>query len=284
MIQPKKSLGQHFLTNRHYCTRIVTLAEISKSDLVLEIGSGTGALTYFLLDGALSVTALEFDRDMVKALEETYESELNSDPPRLRIHQGNVLKADWGPLLSEPSPGQLPAGSGTGCPGRKVVGNLPYNISTRILEHSIKYKNLFESFTFMTQKEVSQRILAAPGSGDYGYFTLLMDLHFHRAPGFDVPPGSFYPPPKVMSHVMQLKPRFIQTNAEREFIHLTKTAFSQRRKTLFNNLKHLFPDNKILSEILEGCGISGQARPQEITLEQFLAVSEVSRRVLSFKP
>lgn len=284
MIQPKKSLGQHFLTNRHYCTRIVTLAEIKKSDLVLEIGSGTGALTSFLLEGALSVTALEFDRDMVKALEETYESELNSDPPRLRIHQGNVLKADWGRLLSEPLPGQTPADPETGRPGGKVVGNLPYNISTKILEHSIRYKNLFESFTFMTQKEVSQRILASPGSGDYGYFTLLMELHFHRKAGFDVPPGSFHPPPKVMSHVMQLKPKFIKTDSEREFILLTKTAFSQRRKTLYNSLKPLFPDHRLLSGILEECGIPGQARPQEVTLEQFLAVSKVSRRVLSFKP
>ena len=283
MIHPKKSLGQHFLTNRHYCTRIVTLAEINKSDMVLEIGSGTGALTSFLLEASLSVTALEFDRDMVKALAEKYESELNSDPPRLRIHQGNVLKSDWGPLLSEPVPGQTAEDTGTGASGRKVVGNLPYNISTRILEHSIRYKNLFESFTFMTQKEVSQRILAAPGSGDYGYFTLLMDLHFHRSPGFDVPPGSFFPPPRVMSHVMQLKPRFIQTDAEKEFIHLTKTAFSQRRKTLYNNLKPLFPDRKFLSDILEKCGIPEQARAQEISLEQFLAVSEVSRGVLSFK-
>ena len=93
----------------------------------------------------------------------------------------------------------------------------------------------------MTQKEVALRILAKPGSSDYGYFSLLMAFNFNRISGFDVPPGSFFPPPKVMSHVLQLKPKFIQTEAEKEFIHLTKTAFSQRRKNHLQQPEMPFP-------------------------------------------
>ena len=110
-----------------------------------------------------------------------------------------------------------------------------------------------------------------------------MAFNFKRIKGFDVPPGAFNPPPKVMSHVMQVCPRFIETPAEKEFITISKAAFSQRRKTVFNNLKRIFPDRKILSSILEECGIPEKTRPQDISLEQFLSVSEVSRRVLSFR-
>ena len=283
MIQPKKSLGQHFLTNRHYCTRIVELAEIDQSDTVLEIGPGTGALTSILLERSRFVTAVEFDRDMVEALEGKYQYAINSNPPHLRIHQKNILNSDWEPFLVYPSPEQAPGRIKPDQIRAKVIGNLPYNISTRILDHSVKFKKFFAGFTVMTQKEVALRILAAPGSSDYGYFSLLMAFNFHRINGFDVPPGSFFPPPKVMSHVLQLKPKFIQTEAEKEFIHLTKTAFSQRRKTIYNNLKCLFPDHKLLASILEESGVSAQTRPQEISLEKFLAISEVSRRVLSFK-
>ncbi len=283
MIQPKKSLGQHFLTNRHYCTRIVELAEIDQFDIVLEIGPGTGALTSSLLERSRLVTAVEFDRDMVKTLEGKYQAVMNSEPPRLRIYQKNILNSDWEPFLHYPFPEQEQYSIKPDQIKAKVIGNLPYNISTRILEHSVKFKKFFASFTFMTQKEVALRILAAPGSSDYGYFSLLMAFNFHRISGFDVPPGSFYPPPKIMSHVLQLKPRFIQTEAEKEFIQLTKTAFSQRRKTIYNNLKRLFPDPEQLLLALEESGVSPQARPQEISLEKFLAISEASRRVLSFQ-
>ncbi len=281
MIQPKKSLGQHFLISRNYCTRILALAEIKNTDNVLEIGPGTGALTTFLLEHANKVAVIEFDRDMVQALETRFAPEINNTPARLIIHQGNVLKTDWAGIISLReqeiiTPGLIPEAAKP-----KIIGNLPYNIATRILDYSIQYRHLFESFTFMTQKEVSMRIQALPGSGDYGYFSLLMAFYFKRIKGFNVPPGSFSPPPKVMSHVMQLRPRFIETTAEKEFITIIKAAFSQRRKTIYNNLKSLFTDKKILSTVLEECGIAENTRPHEISLEQFLSLSEVSRPMLS---
>jgi len=283
MIQPKKSLGQHFLTNRQYCTRILELAGINHSDMVLEIGPGTGFLTSALLQNSRFVTALEFDRDMISFLGEKFHKEIHSAPPRLRLHQENVLKADWRPLLSC-FPGTEESPPETESPKTKVIGNLPYNISTRILEYSIRFKELFNSFTFMAQKEVAMRILAGPGTSDYGYFSLLMEFNFQRIKGFDVSPGAFSPPPGVMSHVMQLKPRFIEVPSPGQFVGLIKKSFAQRRKTIFNNLKPCCAQPGKLSEILEACGIPENARPQEISLEQFLAVSEAGRTVLSFKP
>jgi len=283
MIEPKKSLGQHFLTNRNYCTRIADLAGIKDGDTLLEIGPGTGALTEVLLEQAAVVHAVEFDRDMVRALEENFRDQLSSAPPRLILHQANVLRSDWQSILCPGNEGQSGNVQDSVKAETAVVGNLPYNIATRILEHSIKFKHLFRSFTCMTQKEVSLRIQAAPGSADYGYFSLLMDFNFERIRGFDVPPGAFNPPPKVISHVMQLRPRFLETGAEQEFITITKAAFSHRRKTIFNNLKLIFPNKKALSAILEECGISEKSRPQELGLEEFLSVSEVSRGMLSFR-
>lgn len=277
MIQPKKSLGQHFLTDHEYCKRIIELAEINRLDSILEIGSGTGLLTSSLLRHGGRVYALEFDRDMVAILLDKFQKEMGENPPRFSLQQGNVLALDWKPLLLSLS--------GSSVPERpKIVGNLPYNISTRILEHASRFKSLYQHFTFMSQKEVARRILAEPGSPDYGYFSVLMDFHFQRISGFDVPPGAFSPPPKVISHVMQLKPRYLEVESEKRFIGLVKIAFSQRRKTIYNNLKSYFPDRGLLSEILRSSGIAENARPQEISLSQFLAVSDSCRGVISFRP
>lgn len=277
MIQPKKSLGQHFLTDHEYCKRIIELAEINRLDSILEIGSGTGLLTSSLLRHGGRVYALEFDRDMVAILLDKFQKEMGENPPRFSLQQGNVLALDWKPLLLSLS--------GSSVPERpKIVGNLPYNISTRILEHASRFKSLYQHFTFMSQKEVARRILAEPGSPDYGYFSVLMDFHFQRISGFDVPPGAFSPPPKVISHVMQLKPRYLEVESEKRFIGLVKIAFSQRRKTIYNNLKSYFPDRGLLSEILKSSGIAENARPQEISLSQFLAVSDSCRGVISFRP
>ena len=283
MIPPKKSLGQHFLTNPRYCSQILELAEITHSDTVLEIGPGTGFLTSYLISNADRVTALEFDRDMVSMLEEKFTNEIRCIPPRLRIVQSNVLSADWRELLF-----QLRESRDSGNDNQaqflpKIAGNLPYNISTRILEYSTHYKDWFQSFTFMCQKEVAARILASPGSPDYGYFTLLMEFNFHRKSGFDVPPGAFTPAPKVISHVMQLRPRFIDTACRATFVRIIKTAFRQRRKTIYNNLKPLFQDPKELSRVLNDSGIPEKTRPQQISLEQFLTVSDTCCRVVSFK-
>jgi 16S rRNA (adenine1518-N6/adenine1519-N6)-dimethyltransferase len=256
----KKSLGQHFLADPNYCRKIARFAEIDSQDSVVEIGPGTGHLTQVLLDMAGHVTAIEFDREMVAYLQNQWpETGINQGAP-LTIVQANVLTLDWNTIL------------GTG--PVKVIGNLPYNISTRILQKMTEIKDRFHSCTVLIQKEVAQRILAAPDSKDYGYFTLLMEYHFQRVAGFDISAGAFVPKPKVVSHVLKLIPRQCphEVSDYEAFLNLLKEAFQQRRKTLWNNLKRSHdPEN--LGAAFQACHLDARARPESVTLEQYACLA-----------
>ena len=213
----KKSLGQHFLANNGYCQKIAHFAQISPEDTVVEIGPGTGQLTQALLPLARKVVAVEFDLDLVEYLKEHLLQE-GVTAEHLEIIHADILSFNWA------------------IPGKnrfKVIGNLPYNIATRIIQDMIQIKDRFQSGTFLLQKEVAQRILSASHSKDYGYFTLLMEYHFERIPGFEIPPGVFVPPPKVTSQVIRLEPRkpAYPVPDESAFRTLLKNAFQQRRKS-----------------------------------------------------
>jgi 16S rRNA (adenine1518-N6/adenine1519-N6)-dimethyltransferase len=260
-VQPKKNLGQHFLVDTGYCSRIIGYADIQPGDTVIEIGPGTGQLTGLLLETAQAVIAIEFDPDMVEHLQRLFPG----DHPlsrKLTILNADVLQIQWQ---------DLPEGSHV-----RLVGNLPYNISTKILSQTAEVKERFHSFTFMVQKEVAERILAKPGNKDYGYFTLLMEYHFQRFRGFAVPPGAFVPPPKVVSYVMRVAPReppYPVPDYSR-FLTLLKVSFQQRRKTLWNNLKRSFPEHK-LSEALSRCRLDPRTRPEELDLQQFACLARM---------
>ena len=258
----KKSLGQHFLADPNYCRKIVRFAEIDSQDSVVEIGPGTGHLTQVLLTMARRVTAVEFDREMVNYLQAQWPENGTHPGAPLTIVQADVLTLDWNTIL------------GTG--PVKVIGNLPYNISTRILQRMIAIKDRFHSCTVLIQKEVAQRILASPNSKDYGYFTLLMKYHFQRVAGFDISAGAFVPKPKVQSHVLKLIPRqHPQEVSDYEaFLSLLKEAFQQRRKTLWNNLKGNH-DPQRLGAAFSACHMVEQARPESVTLEQYVCLSRM---------
>jgi len=259
MVQAKKALGQHFLTDRSYCRRIVEFAGVESGDRVVEIGPGTGQLTEALLEANAWVLAIEFDRDMIDVLSARF-SDASRD--RLEIVSADVLQFDWA---------SLPGDRDT-----KLVGNLPFNIATRILTLSATAKERFQSFTFMVQKEVAERVVATPGGKAYGYFSVIMDYHFERVKGFDVPAGAFHPPPRVVSHVMQLKPRspaFPLADYDR-FERLVAVAFTHRRKTIWNNLLGLAPPES-LTEALRGAGVDPKTRPDGVTLEQFACLSRL---------
>ena len=258
----KKSLGQHFLADPNLCGKIVRFAEIDSQDSVVEIGPGTGHLTQVLLTLARRVTAVEFDREMVNYLQAQWPENGTHPGAPLTIVQADVLTLDWNTIL------------GTG--PVKVIGNLPYNIATRILQRMIEIKDRFQSCTVLIQKEVAQRILAAPDSKDYGFFTLLMEYHFHRMAGFDISPGAFVPKPKVVSHVLKLTPRQHphEVSDYAGFLTLLKEAFQQRRKTLWNNLKQDH-DPERLRAAFETCRIASQARPESVTLEQFACLAQM---------
>ncbi len=258
----KKSLGQHFLADPNYCRKIARFAEIDFQDSVVEIGPGTGHLTQVLLGRARRVTAVEFDREMVNYLRDQWpESSTNQDAP-LTIIQADVLTLDWNTILDT---GPV-----------KVIGNLPYNISTRILQRMIEIKDLLQNCTVLIQKEVAQRILAAPDSKDYGYFTLLMEYHFQRMAGFDISPGAFTPKPKVMSHVLKLTPRRHphEVSDYEGFLTLLKEAFQQRRKTLWNNLKQNHDPERLRAAFQAG-RIASQTRPESVTLEQYTCLAQM---------
>ena len=258
----KKSLGQHFLADPNYCRKIARFAGIDSKDSVVEIGPGTGHLTQVLLGMAGHVTAIEFDREMVAYLQDQWPEDGIHQGAPLTIVQADVLTLDWNTIL------------GTG--PVKVIGNLPYNISTRILQKMTEIKDRFHSCTVLIQKEVAQRILAAPGSKDYGYFTLLMEYHFQRMAGFDISAGAFVPKPKVLSHVLKLIPRQNphEVSDYEAFLSLLKGAFQQRRKTLWNNLKREHDPQRIDSAF-QACHLGTRVRPESVTLEQYTCLARM---------
>jgi 16S rRNA (adenine1518-N6/adenine1519-N6)-dimethyltransferase len=258
MVQAKKALGQHFLSDPGYCRKIVAFAGINPSETVVEIGPGTGQLTAWLLGAAARVVAVEFDREMIAFLDERFRPHAAG---KLKVVEADVLRLDWEHLPTERF---------------LLLGNLPYNIATRILTNSIPFRNRFRAFTFMVQKEVAERVQASPGHKDYGYLTVLLEAYFERKRGFDVPPGAFRPRPRVTSHVMTLVPRpgAPAIPPFEPFEALVSLAFAHRRKTLWNNLAGRY-DTARLRSAFEAAAIMPQARAEVVTLGQYLCLTRM---------
>lgn len=257
----KRPLGQHFLTDPNTCRKIVDFAGIDKSDVVVEIGPGTGALTQPLLAVAREVIAIEFDQEMIVYLESNLSPKLSGG---LTLIRGNILDLNWLGILPR-SP-------------VKIVGNLPYNISTPTLTRMTELKDRFQSFTCMLQKEVASRVLARPATKDYGYLTLIMEYHFERIRGFTVPPTVFIPRPKVQSFVIKLIPRKIANPVPDypHFLALLRTAFSHRRKTLWNNLIRAGGrSQEELRAAFDSTCLRRQIRAEEVALEQYLCLAQL---------
>lgn len=216
--QPRKRFGQNFLTDLHYIHKIVATIAPDPSDHLIEIGPGLGALTAPLLTRAKKLDVIEIDRDLIRQLQQRF------SPHELTVHAGDALKFDFSQL-----PGPL-----------KIVGNLPYNISTPLLFHLSRFAENIATMCFMLQKEVVMRIAAAPGNSDYGRLSVMLQYRFQVQHLFDVPPGAFYPAPKVTSSILRLTPLADgcpRAKYEGLFADIVTSAFSQRRKTLRNTLK-----------------------------------------------
>jgi 16S rRNA (adenine1518-N6/adenine1519-N6)-dimethyltransferase len=222
--KPKKSLGQHFLTDYNIIAKILDSIKIEQGDRIIEIGSGTGALTRWLLQSYKDVHAIEVDERAIQGL--------RSEFPNLVIHQSDVLKVQWANLVSK-----------TG--KTIIVGNLPYYITSPILFSVLEYRHLFKEAIFMMQKEVTQRLVAHPHSKEYGILTVQTQLMSSPSLLFDVSPSSFTPPPKVMSSVIKVtfdKPAL--SCSDQMLKSVVRTAFNQRRKKLSNALKPILGDVK----------------------------------------
>jgi 16S rRNA (adenine1518-N6/adenine1519-N6)-dimethyltransferase len=230
----KPKLGQHFLTDTAAAIRIVeALGDVSQST-VLEIGPGGGVLTGLLIKRARRVIAIELDRVLAAQLRMRY-----SLAPNIEIIEGDILSIDFDSLFG-PKPGSTRPGMPHIPEPVRVLGNLPYFITSDILLRLFQYRKYFESFVLMLQKEVADRLAARPGNSDYGLLSATAQLYARVEKLFTLAPGAFSPPPKVHSTVVRLvlSPQLEQLGVEEsQFIDFLKLSFAQKRKTLWNNLK-----------------------------------------------
>jgi len=248
----RKRFGQNFLIDQQVIADIVNAVAPRRGDCVVEIGPGLGALTEPLLKRLDHLHVVEIDRDIVARLEKQH------SPDQLSIHSGDALNFDFS-LLSKQN-GSL-----------HVVGNLPYNISTPLLFHLASFAHLVYDMHFMLQKEVVERMVAEPGSSDFGRLSVMLQYRFVMDWLFDVPPESFEPAPKVDSAVIRLIPRApgdIVLKDESRFATLVSAAFAQRRKMLRNNLKGI-----IGNADFERLGIVPTARAEDLSVEDYVRIA-----------
>lgn len=250
----KKSLGQNFLIDQNYINKILTAFSAKPNDVVVEIGPGRGALTERLLQNAGHIYAIEFDNTLFPLLEEEFGAHKN-----FTLIKDDALKVDFSNLQKR-SDEPL-----------RLIANLPYNISTAILQRLFDYKALFSDCLLMFQREVVTRITAPPGSTDRGYLTVLTEAHFHVENLFDVPPNAFRPTPKVWSSIARLTPKSTEIKNEPLFRQLVSTAFAQKRKTIANNLKKTIPET---TDLLLKCGIDPNRRAETLANEEWLLLAE----------
>lgn len=260
----KKSFGQHFLAEPRIARGIAELATAPAGGTVLEIGPGQGALTKHLLERAGCVVAIERDRELVPVLRETFAKELAEG--RFVLVEGDAAQVDW-------------AAQFEGRPGPHIVaGNLPYNITGRLIQRSVEIVDGIDGAVFMIQKEVADR-LAAPADHDaYGALSVFVQAAMHVQKAFIVRPGAFRPPPKVDSAVVKLTPlRPKRAEETEQFRELVKRAFAARRKTLRNAWRGVFGwDSETLTARAQQAGISLDARGETLSVEDYARLAALA--------
>jgi 16S rRNA (adenine1518-N6/adenine1519-N6)-dimethyltransferase len=263
----KPKLGQNFLADRRAAEKIVDALGDVSGTVVVEIGPGKGALTEILARRAGRLIAIELDRMLATELRFTH-----SRFPNVEVLEGDVLNIDFHTVLRRIGPlDDLRSAQ----PSRaRVVGNVPYYITSDILLRLFDFHELFETIVIMVQREVADRVAAKPGSRDYALLSATAQLYTRVEKLFTLPPGAFSPPPKVHSTVLRMtvSPRFQELQvAPKEFIQFLKTAFAMKRKTLVNNLKTVYEEARIKSA-LKQAGARADVRAEAMGLEQMAAV------------
>ncbi|MGD8537079.1 MAG: 16S rRNA (adenine(1518)-N(6)/adenine(1519)-N(6))-dimethyltransferase RsmA [Candidatus Aminicenantes bacterium] len=256
-----KILGQHFLKNPHVLKKIIACISPQNEDVIIEIGPGKGALTIPLTEWAGEVVAIEKDRALAFLLKE-------KKIPNLSIREGDFLKVDFKSLISEKKPLQDKP---------KIVGNLPYSISSPILFKIYEHKELLSFCVFLLQLEVAERICAAPGSKKFAPISILFQNEFETHIRARIGPQSFSPPPKVMSALLSLKKRekpLYELTDEDKFRRFLKTSFQSRRKTLFNNLIMGGYHRDHLDTVFQNLDIEKKIRPEQLSIKGFHSLFE----------
>lgn len=254
--QARKRFGQNFLQDGNVIRRIIRAINPKPGQRLVEIGPGLGALTEELLAGCGELDVVELDRDLIPRLR----TQFFQYQERLRIHQADALKFDFSSLKDDARP-------------LRVVGNLPYNISTPLIFHLLSYSGLIEDMYFMLQKEVVERLAAKPGDSAYGRLGIMAQYYCEVSSLFLVGPEAFHPQPKVDSAIVKLRPYSEPPHPAdccEDFATLVRTAFGQRRKTLRNNLKKLLPGEQI-----EAAGIDPGLRPENLSLIDFVLLANL---------
>jgi 16S rRNA (adenine1518-N6/adenine1519-N6)-dimethyltransferase len=246
----RKRFGQHFLHDPYAIERILRALRAAPDDVLVEIGPGLGALTVPLLQQVKKLQVVEIDRDVIPHLRSVCG---DADDAKLEIHLADALEFDFGELVTDAR-------------ALRLVGNLPYNISTPLLFHLLGFASQVRDMHFMLQKEVVDRMTAAPGSKDYGRLTATVAARASADALFDVGPGAFRPPPKVMSSVVRITPRPapFAIGDLAVYDRVVMAAFSQRRKTLTNSLRGLLSAAAIIE-----CGIDPGARAEVLSPADF---------------
>lgn len=261
---PSKRLGQHFLRDQRTIERIIEALNPGADETIIEIGPGTGALTATLVERAGRVVAVEFDNKLAPLLSERFAEAAN-----FRLLMADALTTDFCAEIR-------PASSA------RLVANLPYNISTAILQRLIAQRVCLEEMVLMLQREVVERVLAAPGTSDRGFISVLVEAYCEAEKLFDVAPGAFRPPPKVWSSVMRVRfrPRINANVADEELLWKTVSAgFAQKRKTILNNLRNssgrlqdTLKRNGGASIVLCKAGVDLRRRAETLTIEEWTRI------------
>ena len=247
--QARKRFGQNFLVDQQIIGQIVSAINPKADDNLVEIGPGMAAITEHLIKLCPAMSVLELDRDLVEFLGEKF-----VDYEEFTIHSGDALKTDFSQLYDNRE--------------LRLVGNLPYNISTPLLFHLLNVRHLIKDMHFMLQKEVVDRLTAEPGNKTWSRMSVMTQIDCTIEHLFDVPPEAFYPPPKVQSAIVRLAPRVERYHPECPRVQLSslvQQAFSQRRKTLRNNLKGVIDESEI-----EALGIDPSCRAETLSLDQLV--------------
>ena len=253
----RKRFGQNFLRDQFVIDRIVNAIALKHDDHVVEIGPGEGALTQRLVHKAGRLDAIELDRDLVPWIKVQFDNYKN-----FVVHEADALKFDFAKLL---------VGTDSGHKVR-LVGNLPYNISTPLMFHALKYASHIRDMHFMLQKEVVQRLVAAPDSRHYGRLGIMVQYFCKTEALFDVSPEAFDPPPKVTSAIVRLTPHEVLPVSCKDveaLSYVVTTAFSARRKAVRNSLKTI-----VSEETLRSVGVDPGLRPQNLSIEDYANITE----------
>jgi 16S rRNA (adenine1518-N6/adenine1519-N6)-dimethyltransferase len=264
---PSKRLGQNFLNDSRIIDRIIQALDPKSDETIIEIGPGRGALTAQLVENAGAVVGIEFDRNLIAGLLERFGSSRN-----FKLVQSDALITDF---CSEIRPANR----------ARLVANLPYNISTAILQRLIEQRSCLTEMVLMLQKEVVERITALPGSGDRGYLSVFVQAYCETEKLFDVAPGSFHPAPKVWSSVVKLRLRpqlAADVKDEKLLWQVVSAGFAQRRKTILNNLRsapesiqELLKKRGGASIVLCDAGLPPLRRAETLTLQEWAMLVNV---------